>query len=130
MSVIPTEWREPDSRPGLYYELLWTVLAVAVLGAIVHWEPSSIAVDVTTTRLFGSLALGGILAGGLAYVSFGNERIQQLWSDSRIRFVALFALIMSWQLGFDVAPTWTLLAGLATCLAYVPLRVFVYRHTQ
>lgn len=130
MTVIPTEWREPDSRPGLYYELLWTALAVAVLGAIAAWEPFSMTVDVTPTRLLGSLALGAVLASGLTYVSFGNERTRQLWSDFRIRFVALFVLIMGGQLGLDVAPTWTLLTGLATFLAYVPLRLLVYRRTQ
>lgn len=126
MSAIPTTWGEPDSRPGLCYDLLWTTLAVAVLGAVAYWEPFSIAVSITPTRLLGATAIGGTLGVALTYGSFVSERSQRLWADFRIRFGGLFVLIMGGQVGLAVAPTWTLLTMLVTFLAVIPLRVYVY----
>jgi len=106
MSVIPTEWGEPDSRPGVYYDLLWIGLAVVVLGALAYWEPFSISVSITPQRLFGATILGVVLGIAVTYGSFVNERYQRLWADGRIRFAGLFAIIMGGQLGLAVAPTW------------------------
>ena len=130
MSVIPTEWGEPDSRLGLYYDLLWTGLAVVVLGALAYWEPFSITVSITPQRLAGATILGMILSVAVMYGSFVSERFQRLWADFRIRFAALFMLIMGGQLGLAVAPTWTVLTMLATFLTFIPLRVAIYRRNR
>ena len=130
MSVVPTEWGEPDSRPGTYYDLLWTGVAVVVVGTVVYWEPFSLTVFVTAQRLTGATILGVGLGIAVTYGSFVSERYQRLWADFRIRFTGLFILIMTGQLGLAVAPTWTLLTMLATLLTLIPLRVLVYLHTR
>lgn len=130
MSVIPTDWGEPDSRQGFYYDLLWTGLAVVVLGSIAYWEPFSITVSITPPRLAGATVIGGVLGVAITYGSFGSERLQRLWADFRVRFVGLFVLIMAGQLGLTVAPTWTLLTMLVTFLTFIPLRVTVYVRTR
>ena len=129
MSVIPTEWGEPDSRPGVYYDLLWIGLAVVVFGALAYWEPFSITVSITPQRLFGATILGVVLGIAVTYGSFVNERYQRLWADGRIRFAGLFAIIMGGQLGLAVAPTWTVLTMLVTFSTLIPLRVAIYLRT-
>ncbi|WP_066415330.1 hypothetical protein [Halorubrum aethiopicum] len=126
MSVIPTEWGEPGSRPGVYYELLWIGLAMVVLVALAYWEPFSITVSVTPQRLAGATLLGGVLGIAVTYGSFVSERFQRLWAAFRIRFISLFVLIMGGQLGLAVAPSWTVLTMLATFLTLIPLRVAIY----
>ncbi|ELY62058.1 hypothetical protein C492_08515 [Natronococcus jeotgali DSM 18795] len=121
MSLIPTEWGEPDSRPGIYYELLWIGLAVVVLGTLAYWEPFLITISIT---------LGVILGIAVTYSSFVSERFQRLWADFRIRFAGLFVLSMGVQLGLAVAPTWTVLTMLVTFLILIPLRVAVYLRTR
>jgi hypothetical protein len=130
MSVVPTEWGEPDSRPGTYYDLLWIALAVVMLGTIVYYEPFSLTVFVTAQRLTGTTILGVGLGIAVTYGSFVSERYQRLWADFRIRFPGLFVLVMTGQLGLTVAPTWTLLTMLATLLTLIPLRVLAYLHTR
>ncbi|SEH53803.1 hypothetical protein SAMN05192561_105101 [Halopenitus malekzadehii] len=130
MSAIPTEWGEPDSRLGVYYELLWIGLAVVVLAALAYWEPFSITVSITPQRLAGATILGVVLGIAVMYVSFVNERFQRLWADFRIRFISLFVLIMGGQLGLAVAPTWTVLTMLATFLTLIPLRLAIYLRTR
>ena len=130
MLVILPEWAEPDSRPGLYYELLWIGLAVVVLGALAHWEPFSITVSITPKRLAGETILGVVLGIAVMYIGFVNERFQRLWADSRIRFVGLFVLIMGVQLGLAVAPTWMVLMMVATFLTLLPLRVAIYLRSR
>ena len=130
MLVILPEWAEPDSRPGLYYELLWIGLAVVVLGALAHWEPFSITVSITPQRLAGETILGVVLGIAVMYIGFVNERFQRLWADSRIRFVGLFVLIMGVQLGLAVAPTWMVLMMVATFLTLLPLRVAIYLRSR
>jgi len=130
MSVVPTEWGEPDSRLGLYYDLLWGGLAVVVFGALAYWEPFTITVPITPQRLAGTTILGVVLAIGLMYGSFVSERLQRLWANVRIRFAGLFVLIMGCQLGLAVAPAWTVLTMLATSLTLIPLRVAIYRRTR
>jgi len=130
MSVIPTEWGEPDSRPGVYYDLLWIGLAVVVLGALTYWEPFLITVSITPQRLAGAMILGIVLGIAVTYGSFVSERYQRLWADGRIRFAGLFVLIMGGQLGLGVAPTWTVLTMLVTCFILIPLRVAIYLRTR
>lgn len=130
MSVVPKEWSEPDSRLGVYYQLFWIGLAVAVLGVLVYWEPFAITVSITPRRLAGATILGVILGIAVTYGSFMSERLQRLWADSRIRFAGLFVLIMGVQLGLDVAPTWTVLTMLASFLTLIPLRIAVYFRTR
>ena len=130
MSVIPTEWGEPDSRPGVYYDLLWIGLAVVVLGAFAYWEPFSITVSITPQRLAGTTILGMGLGIAVTYGSFVSERFQRLWADDRIRFAGLFVLIMGGQFGFAVAPTWTVLTMLVTFFTLIPLRIAIYLHTR
>ncbi|WP_256295976.1 hypothetical protein [Haloarchaeobius salinus] len=130
MSVIPTEWGEPDSRLGLYYELLWIGLAVVVFGALAYWEPFSITVSITPQRLAGATILGVVLGIAVTYGTFVSDRFQGLWADFRIRFAGLFVLIMGVQLGLAVAPTWTVLTMLATFLTLVPLRIAIYLRTR
>ena len=130
MSVIPTEWGEPDSRPGVYYDLLWIGLAVVVLGALAYWEPFSITVSITPQRLAGAMILGIVLGIAVTYGSFVSERYQRLWADGRIRFSGLFVLIMGGQLGLAVAPTWTVLTMLVTFFTLIPLRVAIYLRTR
>ncbi|NKE37323.1 hypothetical protein GWG54_16165 [Natronococcus sp. JC468] len=130
MSVIPTEWGKPDSRPGIYYELLWIGLAVVVLGTLAYWEPFSITISITPQRLASATTLGVILGIAVTYSSFVSERFQRLWADFRIRFAGLFVLSMGVQLGLAVAPTWTVLTMLATFLILIPLRVAVYLRTR
>ena len=130
MSVIPPEWAEPDSRPGLYYELLWIGLAVVVLGALAYWEPFSITVSITPQRLAGATILGVVLGIAVMYGGFVNERFQRLWADSRIRFVGLFVLILGVQLGLAVAPASMVLTMLATFLTLIPLRVAIYLRSR
>ncbi|SEP34602.1 hypothetical protein SAMN05216388_11131 [Halorientalis persicus] len=130
MSVIPTEWGEPDSRPGVYYDLFWTGLAVVVFGAVAYWEPFSITVSITPQRLAGATILGMILSAALTYGSFVSKRLQQLWANFRIRFVGLFLLIMAGQLALAVAPTWTVLTLLVAFLTFIPLRVAIYLRTR
>lgn len=128
--MIPMEWGEPDSRPGIYYDFLWTGLAVIVLAALAYWEPFSITVSITPPRLAGATILGVILGVSVMYGSFVSERFQRLWADFRIRFAGLFALIMGGQLGLTIAPTWTVLTMLTTFLAFIPLRIAIYLHTR
>lgn len=130
MSVIPTEWGEPDSRPGVYCDLFWTGLAVVVFGAVAYWEPFSITVSITPQRLAGATTLGMILSAALMYGSFVSKRLQQLWANFRIRFVGLFVVIMAGQLGLTVAPTWTVLTMLVAFLTFIPLRVAIYLRTR
>ncbi|ELY54268.1 hypothetical protein C492_16493 [Natronococcus jeotgali DSM 18795] len=130
MPVIPTEWGEPDSRPDIYYELLWIGLAVVVLGTLVYWEPFLITISITPQRLAGATTLGVILGIAVTYSSFVSERFQRLWANFRIRFAGLFVLSMGVQLGLAVAPTWTVLTMLATFLILIPLRVAVYLRTR
>ncbi|ELY63528.1 hypothetical protein C492_07015 [Natronococcus jeotgali DSM 18795] len=157
MSVIPTEWGKPDSRPGIYYELLWIGLAVVVLGTLAYWEPFSITISITPQRLASATTLGvilgiavtyssfvserfqrlwadfrlGVILGiAVTYSSFVSERFQRLWADFRIRFAGLFVLSIGVQLGLAVAPTWTVLTMLATFLILIPLRVAVYLRTR
>lgn len=126
MSVVPTDWSEPDSRPGFYYDLFWSGLAVVVLGAIAYWEPFGMAVSVTVPRLVGATLLGGVFSVALTYASFGSERLRQYWADFRVRFAGLFVFIVAGQFALRFAPTWTLFTLLATVLAFIPLRVIVY----
>lgn len=130
MSVSPSEWGEPDSRPGVYYELLWAGLAVVVFGAVAYWEPFSITVSITPQRLAGATILGVVLSVAMTYGSFVSERFQRLWANFRIRVIGLFVLIMGGQLGLAVAPTWTVLTTLATFLTFIPLRVAIYLRTR
>lgn len=130
MSVTPTEWGEPDSRPGVYYDLLWIGLAVVVFGALAYWEPFTITVSITPQRLVGATILGMVLGIAVTYGSFVSERFQRLWADFRIRFAGLFVLIMGGQLGLAVAPTWTVLTMLAVFLTLIPLRVAIYLRTR
>ncbi|ELZ23075.1 hypothetical protein C477_03140 [Haloterrigena salina JCM 13891] len=124
------EWGEPDSRTGVYYDSLWTGLAVIVLAALAYWEPFSITVSITPPRLAGATTLGVILGVAVMYGLFVSERLQRLWADFRIRFAGLFALIMGGQLGLTIAPTWTVLTMLTTFLTFIPLRVAIYLHTR
>ena len=128
MTVVPTEWSEPDSRLGTYYDLLWTGLAIVALGAVVYWEPISITVSITPQRLAGATILGVTLGIAVTYGSFVSER--RLWENSSIRFAGLFIFIMGVQLGLNVAPTWTVLTMLALLLTLIPLRVAIYLHTR
>jgi len=130
MSVIPTEWGESDSRPGVYYDLLWIGLAVVVFGALAYWEPFTITVSITPQRLAGATILGVVLGIAVKYGSFVSERFQRLWADFRIRFAGLFVLIMGGQLGLAVAPTWTVLTMLAVFLTLIPLRIAIYLRTR
>jgi hypothetical protein len=130
MSVIPTEWAEPDSRLGFYYDLLWTGLVVVVFGVLAYWEPFSITVSITPQRLAGATILGVILSVAMTYGSFVSGRFQRLWADFRIRFASLFMLIMGGQFGLAVAPTWMVLTVLMTFLTFIPLRVAIYLHTR
>ena len=130
MTVVPTEWSEPDSRLGTYYDLLWTGLAIVALGAVVYWEPLSITVSITPQGLAGATILGVALGIAVTYSSFVSERFQRLWETSRIRFAGLFIFVMGVQLGLRVAPTWTVLTMLAFLLTLIPLRVAVYFRTR
>ena len=130
MTVVPTEWSEPDSRLGAYYDLLWTGLAIVALGVLVYWEPVSITVSITPQRLVGATILGVTLGIAVTYGSFVSERFQRLWKNSRIRFAGLFVFIMGVQLGFNVAPTWTVLTMLAYFFILIPLRVGIYFRTR
>lgn len=130
MRVFPTEWGEPDSRPDVYYDLLWIGLAVVVFGVLAYWEPFSITVSITPQRLAGATLLGVVLGVAVTYGLFVSERFQRLWADSRIRFAGIFVLIMGGQLGLAVAPTWTVLTMLATFLTLIPLRIAIYLRTQ
>lgn len=130
MSVSPTELGEPDSRRGVYYDLLWAGLAVVVFGALAYREPFPITVSITPQRLAGTTILGVVLSVAMTYGSFVSERFQRLWANFRIRFVGLFVLIMGGQLGLAVAPTWTVLTMLATFLTFIPLRVAIYLRTR
>jgi len=130
MTVVPTEWSEPDSRLGVYYELLWIALAIVGFGALAFWELFSITVSITPQRLSGATILGVTLGIAVTYGSFVSERFQRLWETSRIRFAGLFIFIMGVQLGLNVAPTWTVLTMLALLLTLIPLRVAIYLHTR
>ncbi|CDK40017.1 MULTISPECIES: hypothetical protein [unclassified Halorubrum] len=126
MTVVPTEWSEPDSRLGVYYELLWIGLAILGFGAVAYWEPFSITVSITPQRLAGATTLGVALGIAVTYGSFVSERSQRLWENSRIRFAGLFIFVMGVQLGLNVAPTWTVLTMLALLFTLIPLRVAIY----
>ena len=128
MTVVPTEWSEPDSRLGVYYELLWIALAIVGFGALAFWELFSITVSITPQRLSGATILGVTLGIAVTYGSFVSER--RLWENSSIRFAGLFIFIMGVQLGLNVAPTWTVLTMLALLLTLIPLRVAIYLHTR
>jgi len=128
MTVVPTEWSEPDSRLGAYYDLLWTGLAIVALGALVYWEPFSITVSITPQRLAGATILGVTIGIAVTYGSFVSER--RLWENFRIQFAGLFVFIMSVQLGLNVVPTWTVLTLLAFLLTLIPLRVVIYFRTR
>jgi hypothetical protein len=130
MTVVPTEWSEPDSRLGVYYELLWIALAIVGFGALAFWELFSITVSITPQRLSGATILGVTLGIAVTYGSFVSERFQRFWENSRIRFAGLFIFIMGVQLGLNVAPTWTVLTMLALLLTLIPLRVAIYLHTR
>ena len=130
MTVVPTEWSEPDSRLGVYYELLWIGLAIVSFGALAYWELFSITVSITPQRLAGATILGVTLGIAVTYGSFVSERFQRLWKNSRIRFAGLFVFIMGVQLGFNVAPTWTVLTMLAYFFILIPLRVGIYFRTR
>jgi|AntRauMinimDraft_4_1070384.scaffolds.fasta_scaffold00847_1 hypothetical protein len=123
MPSIPPEWGEPDSRLGVYYDILWIGLAVVGIVVLTSWEVFSITVSTTPQRLVGATIIGGTLGVAVTYGSFVSERTQQFWEDSRIRFASLFILIMGVQLGLYVAPAWTVLTLLASFLTLVPLRV-------
>ncbi|ELZ38935.1 hypothetical protein [Halorubrum tebenquichense] len=130
MTVVPTEWSEPDSRLGVYYELLWIGLAIVGFGAVAYWELFSVTVSITPQRLTGAIILGVTLGTAVTYGSFVSERFQRLWETSPVRFAGLFVFIMGVQLGLNVAPTWTVLTMLASLLTLVPLRVAVYFRTR
>ena len=130
MTVVPTEWSEPDSRLGVYYELLWIALAIVGFGALAFWELFSITVSITPQRLSGATILGVTLGIAVTYGSFVSERFQRFWENSRIRFAGLFIFIMGVQLGLDAAPTWTVLTMLAFLLTLIPLRVVIYFRTR
>ena len=130
MTVVPTEWSEPDSRLGVYYELLWIGLAIVGFGAVVYWELFSITVSITPQRLVGATILGVTLGIAVTYGSFVSDRFQRLWENSRIRFAGLFVFIIGVQLGFNVAPTWTVLTMLAYFFILIPLRVGIYFRTR
>ena len=130
MTVVPTEWSEPDSRPGIYYELLWIGLAIVGFGVVAYWELFSITVSITPQRLVGATILGVTLGIAVTYGSFVSERFQRLWENSRIRFAGLFVFIMGVQLGLNVASTWTVLTVLAFLFTLIPLRVAVYFRTR
>jgi len=130
MTVVPTEWSEPDSRLGVYYELLWIALAIVGFGALAYWELFSITVSITPQRLSGATILGVTLGIAVTYGSFVSERFQRFWENSRTRFAGLFIFIMGVQLGLNVAPTWTVLTMLALLLTLIPLRVAIYLHTR
>lgn len=128
MTVVPTEWSEPDSRLGAYYDLLWTGLAIVALGVLVYWEPVSITVSITPQRLAGATILGVTIGIAVTYGSFVSER--RLWENSSIRFAGFFIFIMGVQLGLDAAPTWTVLTMLVFLLTLIPLRVVIYFRTR
>ena len=128
MTVVPTEWSEPDSRLGVYYELLWIGLAIVGFGALAYWELFSITVSITPQRLAGATILGVTIGIAVMYGSFVSER--RLWENSSIRFAGLFIFIMGVQLGLDAAPTWTVLTMLAFLLTLIPLRVVIYFRTR
>lgn len=131
MSIIPIEWGEPNSPPGVYFDLLSTGLVVVVFGALAYWQPFSITVSITPRRLAGATLLGVIFSVAMAYVSFVNERFRHLWVDSHfIRFAGIFVLIIGGQLGLAIVPTWTVLTILATFLTFIPLRVAIYLRTR
>jgi len=126
MSALPDSWSDPDSRPGLLYELGWLLLCVLVFGALAVLDPFFVDVDPTTETLVGSLALGTLLGVGLVYVSVESERIRGFWDDLRRRFVVLFVFIMAMQGLLRFLPTWTVLSTLAACLTAIPVRLFLY----
>ena len=130
MTVVPTEWSEPDSRLGVYYELLWIGLAIVGFGAVAYWDLFSITVSITPQRLVGATILGVTLGIAVTYGSFVSERFQRLWENSRIQFAGLFVFIIGVQLGFNVAPTWTVLTMLAYFFILIPLRVGIYFRTR
>jgi hypothetical protein len=130
MPLVPREWGDPDSRPGVYYDIFWTGLAIVAIVAVTYWELFTITISITPQRLVGATIIGGTFAIAVTYGSFVSERIQQLWEDSRIRFAGLFLLIMGVQLGLGAAPTWTVLTLLASFLALIPLRVAIYIRAQ
>lgn len=131
MSVIPTEWGEPDSRIGVYFEVFVMGLLVVILGAIVYREPFTIAISITPRRLAGATILGCVLGIAMTYLTILNERFRRLWADSHIfRFSGLFMLIMGSQLALNIAPARTLLTMIATALTFIPLRVAIYRRAR
>lgn len=130
MSVIPTEWSKPDSRPGVYFDVLLMGLLVVGIGAIAYWEPGSITLSITSQRLAGAIIPGVALGGAMTYFYILSERFQGLWADSLItRFACLFVLGIGIQLGLAVAPMWTLLTIQATFLTFIVLRVAIYFRT-
>jgi hypothetical protein len=126
MSVVPDGWSEPDSRPGLLYELGWVVLCAVVFGTLAVFEPLFVRVDPTTTVLAVSVGLGAVVGLGLVYASYEVERVRSFWSDDRRRFLALFAFIMAMQGAMRLVPTWFVLTALAASVVAVPARVAVY----
>lgn len=131
MPIIPTEWSEPDSRLGVYFDVLLMGLLVVVIGAIAYWEPGSISLSITPQRLAGAILPGVILGVTMTYFYIVSERFQRLYANSHIiRFVIIFAVIIGGQLGFAVAPTWTLFTILATLITFILLRVAIYRRTR
>ncbi|MDL0144726.1 MULTISPECIES: hypothetical protein [Halobacteriales] len=131
MSVIPTEWSEPDSRPGVYFDVLLMGLLVVGIGAIAYWEPGSITLSITPQRLAGAIIPGVVLGVAMTYFYIVSERFQGLYADSHITwFVGNLLLAIGISLGLAVAPTWTLLTILATLLTFIVLRVAIYIRTR
>lgn len=126
MPVLPDEWGQPDSFPGLIHDVLWAVLAILVFGALAYFEPFSIHVTATPGQLSGAGALGISLCVAVSYLFFESEQYREVWSGDRHRFGALFVVAMGVQVGLMVVSTWTVLTLLATFLTAIPIRLYVY----
>lgn len=126
MSVLPEHWSEPDSTPGLLYDTGWSLLTIAVSSALFVWEPGWIEFKPTPLRVVGSLVIGGSLGVGTTGLFYASSRMRTFWSNPTRRFIVLFVLVMGWQIGLWLAPTWALLSMLSACVLGLLARLYIY----
>lgn len=125
MSAIPEEWGELDSTAGLLYEIGWLLLVVIVFGGLLVIRPLFIDIEITPTRLGGSILLGAVL-GVFLLISTVNERARGFWKRGKYRHWSLFVLGMLVQVVLYFVPTWTILTGIVVSVVTIPGRIAIY----
>jgi hypothetical protein len=128
MSSPSNQRANAGSTAGLLQEVGWCLLGIIVFTVLLYWD--LFPVEVTPTRVVGSVLIGGVLGFGSVMLAHTTERIRALWNDEKYKFFAMFTLAIGVQVFLRIAPAWTILTVLTMFIVAIPTRFVLYIYTR